>query len=50
MLQLTRELKDEPPVMKVYTQRILTAADRLETNSYKMPFPDLPFPKGSKLI
>lgn len=48
MLLLTRQLKDEAAIIKIFTQKVSTSADRLETQTYKMPFPDLPFPKHPK--
>jgi hypothetical protein len=50
MLEVTDALKEEEPIMRVFVQKIRTAADRLETKTYKMPFQDLPFPKPPKHI
>jgi hypothetical protein len=48
MIEITDSLKEEEPVMRVFVHKIRTAADRLETKTYKMPFQDLPFPKLPK--
>jgi hypothetical protein len=50
MLEITDALKEEEPIMRVFVHKVRTAADRLETKTYKMPFQDMPFPKPPKQI
>lgn len=48
MIEVTEALKEEEPIMRVFNHKIRTPVDRLEGKTYKMPFPDLQFPKIPK--